>query len=1026
MNETLNIMNLIYNLRVKLHILLSISFLSIAFGEVNAQNDISQQLTIVGRVSDIKKNPIHGVLVEDINGNQKATTDKNGQYSIALSSIEISLRFSHVGFEEQEIVLSSKKVINLTLKAKKTILNEVVNLHYLEVQRRHTIGALGYVDTDALGKAPVGRFEEALAGRIAGLRVNAPQGQPGDPLSLVIRGENSLHEASPLFVIDGMPIENLNSLTLNTHDIKNVTVLKDASLLALYGSRGANGVVVVETKEGYAGKSTIEFNSFFGFQDVNKNIEIMSPYDFVRYQIELDETNAKSMYTPADLPPGTPGYNAQGRILMNYKDIEGIDWQDKIFRTAPIQQYSLSIAGGDANTKFIASTSLNDQKGVVVNSGVRSYQGRIKLNQRIGRYINSGFGINYGKRPRYGQALNFEDATAVSTYSLYRMWGARPVSGSDNLNIVAPFLDPEYAIAPNIRYNPVVTLENEEKKSATSNLLSHAYLEVDFLSNLQARLQGSFISDKTNATGFYNSKTPLGSGAKGVNGNSHYNKTTYGTVDLTLSYNEVFNKVHTLDLTGGFSYNSVKAESYGYEMELLPNEDIGIYGFDEGLPVFSVSKSWKDKFSSYFINGTYNFKHKYFLTGVFRADEGYNKTFGYLPAVAIGWNMKGEDFLKSSKVISHAKLRASYGKSGVRSKNPLTQLFITTIAAPEGLMWEAVEQWDVGYDLGLRDDKLMLNLDYYDKVNSTDPGYYSMARVENKGFEVSITSLNIDQPHFKWRSNFNISFNQNRILAMRERTPIMSTVLFANTPLYIATPGEQLGAFYGYQFNGIYQEEDFDYNGSVYTLKSDVSGNGSFRPHIQPGDIRYKDINSDGFVDEEDKVVLGNSLPKYFGGFSNSLTYKAFDLNVFFQWSYGNKLFNANRMAFEGNYLQEVGLNQYASYADRWTPENRSNTLFRAGGQGRSDMLSDRTLEDGSYLRLKTVSLGYTLPKRWMSAKNLKNLRLFASAQNLLTFTNYTGLDPEVSIRHSVLTQGFDYSAYPQFRTVAIGLNATF
>ncbi|NGF57995.1 SusC/RagA family TonB-linked outer membrane protein [Parapedobacter sp. SGR-10] len=1021
-------MNLIYNLRFNLQILLTVCFMGIASGKANTLHSVSQQSGVVGRVSDIKKNPIPGVLVEDINGSQKAITDRNGQYNIDLTSSTTTLRFSHVSFETKEIEVSSKKVINITLASTKTVLNEVVDLHYYKVQKRNTTGSLGYVDMQDLGEAPVGRFEEALAGRVAGLRVSSSHGQPGDPLNLVIRGEGSIHQVSPLYIVDGIPIENLNNLAINTNDIQNITVLKDASMLALYGSRGANGVVVIETKRGYVGKSTIQLNSFVGFQNPLKKIEMMSPYDFVRYQIELDDLQAKKLYTPAELDPSDPDYNPSGRKLNDYRNMSGISWQDEVFRTSPIQLHTLSLTGGDANTQFSISTSLYDQNGILLNSGANRYQGKANLDQKLSQVLRTGLGINYGDNARHGQTLNFEDAVNLSSYSLARMWGARPVSGNYGADILLGSLyDPEYNSAPNIKYNPVLTLENEEKKLKNSNLLAYAYLEYDILKNLKARVQGSVALDKAKGTAFYNKKTPAGNGVGGTNGSFYYDKSRNISSDITLTYHEVFNKVHALNVLGGFSYNKIRNEAFGYEVESLPNDGIGIYGLDEGLPTSTLSKASEYKFKGYFLRGEYNYRSKYFLTGMVRADESNgSQKIGYSPAVALAWNMKQENFLKSAQVVSHAKLRASLGILGSPFRNSIQ---VVNFAYPSDFLWEGTKQLDIGYDLGLWKDRVGLSIDVYEKETSTDRRYAGVARIENKGLEIALNTVNVDKKGFKWRSGFNISFNRNKVLELHrdlDGYPIFSTSPLFNQSLYVVQPGQGLGTFYGYQFDGIYQVEDFDSNGGTYTLKSDRSDNGNFRGMIQPGDIRYKDINGDKHIDENDKVVLGNSLPKYFGGFSNDFTYKAFDLNVFVQWSYGNRIFNANRLAFEGDIYQKMGMNQYASYNERWTPENRSNTLYRVGGQGPVGMLSNRTLEDGSYLRLKTVSLGYTLPKNMVKAIHVKNMRLFASAQNLLTFTKYTGLDPEVSVYHSILTQGFDYSAYPQARTIAFGLNATF
>lgn len=1018
------IMYLIYSLRIYILILLTFSLVQ---GRANVYDDFQQDSGVVGRVSDAKKNPIPGVLVEDVNGDQRAITDRNGHYSLEVSSPTTKLRFSHIAFETKTADVASKKVVNIALTAKKTVLNENADLNYFKVQKRNTTGSLSYVDVKALSSAPVGRFQEALSGRVAGLKVGASHGQPGDPINIVVRGEGSIYQTDPLYVVDGIPIEELDKLALNTNDIQNITVLKDASLLALYGARGANGVILIETKKGHIGKSVIEFNSFLGFQNPIKKMDMMSPYDFVNYQLELDNQQAKKMYTPGELDPADPDYNSSGRKLNDYKNMEGISWQDEVFQTSPIQQHSLSLAGGDAGTQFRLSTSLYNQGGVIPNSGAKRYQGKANWNQRISTVMRMGVGVNYGDNSRYGQSLNFEDATNRSTYSLARTWGARPITGYGSDILLVSLLDPEYSTAPNMKYNPLMTLENEEKTLKNSDLLGFVFLEYDILKNLKARAQGSIALDKSKGISFYNKKTPAGLGPKGANGSYYYDKNNNLSSDITLTYNEVFSKVHALELIGGFSYNNIRRETFGYSVEGLPNDGIGKYGFDEGLPSTTVSKANSRKFNAYFAKAEYNFNSRFFFTGVWRADEGLgNRKLGYSPAMALAWNMKQEGFLRDSKLVSHSKLRTSVGMAGTRLRTPVA---ILNFDYPDDFLWEATKQFDIGYDLGMWGDRIALSLDVYKKETSTDKRYAGIARVQNKGFEVALNTINIANKSFKWRSNFSISFNESKVLDVHrdlDGQPIFSTISLFPQSLYIVQAQQQLGAFYGYKFDGIYQVEDFDLNGGVYTLKPELSSNGTLRENIQPGDIKYQDRNGDKQIDENDKMILGNSLPKYFGGMGNDFTYKSFDLHVFFQWSYGNKVFNANRLVFEGDVYQQMGMNQYASYNDRWTQENRSNSLYRVGGQGPMDYLSDRTLEDGGYLRLKTVSLGYTMPKNIVNAIRFKDLRIFASAQNLLTFTKYKGLDPEVSVRHSVLTQGFDYSAYPQARTIAFGLNATF
>jgi len=361
------------------------------------------------------------------------------------------------------------------------------------------------------------------------------------------------------------------------------------------------------------------------------------------------------------------------------------------------------------------------------------------------------------------------------------------------------------------------------------------------------------------------------------------------------------------------------------------------------------------------------------------------------------------------------------------------------------LRWETTSQLDIGYDLGILKDRLNLTVDVYRKttfdllLNANVPYYTGFQRVfrnigkvQNQGLEITLNSVNVRKRDFEWRSNFNISFNRNKILQLADDENNMLSMKnwssgFSETPLYMAKVGGPAALFYGYIFDGVYQYEDFDQTPSGdYILKNDRPDNGDPRELIQPGDVRYRDLDGDGMITDGDRTVIGRTLPIHIGGFNNDFRYKNFSLNVFFQWSYGNHVYNANREIFEGNRLNSIIINQYASYEDRWTPENPSNTLFRVGGMGPAGTYSSRVIEDGSFVRLKTVALAYRFNPRYLQAIRLSDLEVNVAAQNLFTWTNYSGTDPEVSIRHSILTPGFDFSAYPRARTLVFGLKATF
>src|SRR5690606_19697724 len=531
-----------------------------------------------------------------------------------------------------------------------------------------------------------------------------------------------------------------------------------------------------------------------------------------------------------------------------------------------------------------------------------------------------------------------------------------------------------------------------------------------------------------------------------------------------LTYKMNINKDHRFVFLGGLSFQSAKSELFGYAVQQLPNENLGMYGLDEGIPYLSEASGGEYGLVSYFGRADYNYKSKYLFTATFRAD-GSSKFFpgnkwGYFPSAAFAWNMIEEDFLKYNSVISASKLRASFGVTGnnrignyeyysnlalpisssysFNNSTPMQGIVISKMGNPD-LKWESTEQLDLGYDIGLFKNRLEMTVDFYRKttrdllLNAEMPtatgysrSYKNIGSIRNAGFEFSLYSVNIQKKDFNWSSSFNISFNRNKILELTRNQESMfsnMTVGQNTAQLYVSRIGYPAGMFYGYIFDGIYQEEDFDNpSPGTYNLKTNIPDNGDQRSTIQPGQIKYKDITADGTINSGDMTVIGRGQPLHIGGFINDFNYKGFNLSVFLQWSYGNEIFNANRMIFEGNYINMYNVNQYDSYNNRWTPENRSNEYFKVGGQGPAGYMSTRVLEDGSYLRLKTVSLSYSLPQEWIRSVYLNNLTVHASAQNLLTFTNYTGMDPETSVRHTVLTPGYDYSAYPQARTITFGI----
>lgn len=1033
-----------------------------------------QEIPVEGRVTDASGKGIPGVSIRTGTGKTLGMTDENGLYKITVKSRDAVLEFSSVGFQDQQHAVPPEGILDIILEPSTESINDVVVIGYGEVEKKDLTGSVGQVDVKDLMKAPVTSLDQALAGRVAGVQVSAQDGQPGLAMDVVIRGANSLTQSNaPLYVIDGFPVEDPDIAAINPDDVASINILKDASATAIYGSRGANGVIIIETKQGQAGKPVITLNSSLGYQEVQKTMEMMTPYEFIQYQMEINETTTKRLYTQADLDPDDPAYDPQGFTLEHYRNVEGTNWQDLLLKEAPMQIHNLAVRGGNEDTKYAISGSYFNREGIILNTGHRGFQGRANFRQKLSDKVRAGLTANYSQKLQYGQAVNEGGATSFVSSVLYRTWAFRPISGDPNVNLEELEDDPDNTNPSDIRINPVVSSKNEYRKRNTTNFSSNLYLDYDITRDLRLRVQGSVLSSRYDLGNFYNSNTPRGSllnsgNRRGINGDFRYYQRSNWSNENTLTFKKTYNKVHKLNLLGGFSLQESNTRIYGFAVQHLPNEELEMAGLDEGIPYSADASGGAYGLVSFFGRVNYDFDSRYLLTATFRAD-GSSKfspgnKWGYFPSAAFAWNMERESFMENLPQVSTSKLRVSYGLTGnnrisdfgyysqlglslassysFNNGTPILGTYIGQIAN-EKLKWETTEQINIGYDLGLFDERMGLTVDVYRKttrdllLNADMPAasgftraYKNIGSISNQGLEITLNTVNIQTEDFRWESNFNISFNQNKILKLtRNQESMFSNMRVGQnlSNLYISRVGYPAGMFYGFVFDGIYQVEDFDSpSPGVYVLKNEVPDNGNPRNMIEPGHIRYKDLNGDHIIDYNDMTVIGRGQPVHMGGFSNNFYYKGFNLNVLLQWSAGNQIYNANRLIFDGNYINMYFVNQYASFNERWTPENRSNERFKVGGHGPAGFQSTRVLEDGSYLRLKTVSLGYDLPLRVVSRIGLDGLNVHLSAQNLLTFTNYTGMDPETSVRHSVLTPGFDYSAYPQARTITLGINATF
>jgi TonB-linked SusC/RagA family outer membrane protein len=1044
-------------------------FSNLSFAQTN--------IKISGTVKDQTGQALPGVSVRLKDTKMVVATDVNGKYQLEVPNEKSVLEFSYVGFITQQLTVGKKTIFSVVLSDDSKNLNEVVVIGYGQVSRKDLTGSVGSVKMNDLQKAPVRSFEEALAGRVAGVNVTSSDGQPGSPINIVIRGSNSVtQDNSPLYVIDGFPIESPENNSLDPNDIESIEVLKDASATAIYGARGANGVILVTTKRGKEGKTVIAYKGSYGTQEILQRMEVLGPLDYINYQIARNGTAAGNLY----IGPATPQNGwAADRTLDYYKDAKGVDWQDRIFRISPMANHSLSISGGTADTKYSLSGSLLRQDGVIINSGYDRKQGKFTIDQNVNKNLKIGMTTNYSILKGFGTIPSELNGADNRTSLLNSAWGYRPITQGNIEDLEEEDTDELFdPTSANGLFNPVASALNQVRNRKSSVLTSNAFAEYKFWKDFKLKISGGITQQTNRNEVFNNSKTRSASPntvsgrINGVNGSINVIERNSFLNENTLNYTKKINKDHKIDVLAGFTIQGTQFNASGLSSTFIPNESLGLSGIDEGIPSFMTAELSENKLASFLGRVNYSFKSKYLFTASMRSD-GSSKfmpanRWSYFPSGSFAWQLGNEPFMKKIKFISDAKLRTSFGVTGnnrVSDFASLPKLSLQPISANvtpyypfnnsisngawpsdlgnNALRWETTEQTNIGLDLSLFANRVSIEVDAYQKVtrdlllNAMLPpsmGYTSafknIGKVGNRGLEFTLNTVNIDAKDFNWSSNFNISFNRNEILGLSENQSSLLTLVnwdnqsnpkWRDIPAYIAKVGQPISQFYGYIWNGNYQLSDFNETSpGVFALKSNVA---TYDTGVRPGSIKYEDINGDGVIDSKDLTVIGNPNPDFIGGFSNNFRYKGFDLNVFFQFSYGAEVLNANRLQFEGG-NGTATQNQFATVKNAWTLENQNNEMFRVGGQG-PRAYSSRVIEDGSFLRLKTVSFGYNLPSKYLEKVRVKNLRIYAAAQNLYTWTNYTGLDPEVSAFSSALTPNFDYSVYPRARTITFGLNVS-
>ena len=1036
------------------------------------------QVLVKGTVKDNLGEGVPGASVQVKGTSQGTITDLDGKFAFSVPNKNATIVISFIGYVTVEQKVDTQKPMVITLREDTKTLDEVVVVGYQEVRKRDLTGSVAKANMNDVLTAPVASFDQALGGRIAGVNVTSGEGMPGGTMNIVIRGNNSLtQENSPLFVIDGFPVEDTSaSSTLNPSDIESIDFLKDASATAIYGARGANGVVIVTTKKGKVGRAQLTYDGSFGVQHITRTIPMMDAYEFVKLQNEMYPTVVAGSYLM--------NYEGKQWTLEDYRNIDQYNWQDEIFQTAWQQSHTVRLTGGTEGVRYNASLSYYDQDGTLLETGYKRMQGRMNTVVRRGK-LNMSLTTNYSRSIQTGSTPSATSYSGMNNL-FYSVWGYRPVTSPDTplSFLMDSATDNAVDSSNDYRFNPILSLKNEYRKNYINNLQMNGFAEYEVIKGLKVKVSAGYTYDARKNDQFNNSKTRYGGPTSTDKVNAQVTRSERLTWlnENTVTYQTNIKKKHFINALAGITFQNSDYEAYAFRTTHIPNESLGMAGMSEGQA--STSSSAKSSWSmlSYLGRINYNYKSKYYATASFRVDGSskFNKDnrFGYFPSASLAWTFTEEKFMKPIKsILSNGKLRFSWGLTGNNriGEYDYYQLlsvlksrigsYTATNSIPSGvypfendatnagtvpislqnknLKWETTEQWNLGVDLSFFDERIGLTMDIYRK-NTRDlllaaqlpysSGFYNatknIGKVRNDGLEISLNTLNIKTRDFQWSSNFNISFNKNKVLALSEnQTALLTAVQFDQNyngqSSYIAKIGLPMGLMYGYVYEGTYKYDDFNKSGNSYSLKSSVP-HFSTENNTQPGMPKYADLNGDGVVDSNDRTIIGRGLPVHTGGLTNDFTYKGIDLSIFFQWSYGNDIMNANRLFFESSNNRSRELNQYASYTNRWTADNPTSDIPAATNSSSNRVISSRIIEDGSFLRLKNVTIGYTFPSQMTKKWKIDKARIHVAAQNLWTWTGYSGYDPEVSVRNSALTPGLDYSSYPRAYSVSFGVSLGF
>ena len=1044
----------------KLSILSFILLFYLWSSPARAQSPVTPEVIVRGTVKD-SKGPVRGVSVQAKGLPVTTSTDTGGNYTIKLPSMRSTLVFSAIGYGAVERPVTSSRVVNVLLSERATSLNDIVVVGYGTQKKGDLTGSVSSIKGADLQQSKAISFMEGMQGRAAGVQVTSTSGEPGAAVSINIRGANSFNSGTqPLYVIDGVQMDVNNGevassgfgstslsnplASINPADIASIEILKDASATAIFGSRGANGVVLVTTKSGSANISSLEVSSFVGVGRASKKFHMLGGQDYADYRYFTN---------PLD-PSFAVDTNGDGKP-DKVRDMTGLpshDWQKEGMRDALSQNYNVNYSGGNAKTTFATSAGYMNQQGLIKNNSYERYNLSLKINHTATNRLKIGTSINASQAIGHGPASNGGNSVPNYNGLVQYFLLSKPVLVPDAGDLSQ---DPDGASFG----SPIDFLNFSYKQSPFFRLIADLTADYRIINGLNLNVRGGGILTTSKNKEFYPSNTSWGFAGNGVAIlNTSNTSNWYQTSTLTFTRRI---KDHAFTLLGGFELNGYTGEAFSMQGQGFDIQSINAVDNIATAKILSqiptTNKYTYDRVSQ-FGRINYSWKDRYLLTATLRRDGsskfGQDHKYAWFPSAALAWRLSNESFMLKQNIFSDIKLRGSFGVTGNDRIPPYQSLATTANTfysassgsatlgispnsfANPGLKWETTYQYDGGVDVTLLKDRVNFTADLYLKQTkdlliqadvSGQTGYQkqwqNLGQVDNKGLELALNTINLRLRNFTWSSNFNISFNRNKVRSLGSVGYIPVNITgSAISSVGRVIVGQPIGTAYGYVFDGIYQLKDFDLVGGSYVLKKGVPS--ILGRTAKPGDFKYRDLNGDGVVDNtHDYKIISNSNPLHYGGFTNNFQYRNFELNVLLQWSYGNDILNTGRYRYEagGGYFANL-TEDYWNNA--WTPVNPTNKYAAVMGQGKTD-ISSYYVEDGSYLRLKNVTLSYTLNPSFLKRAGIAGCRFYVTGENLYTWTKYSGFDPEIA-SYSPLLPGIDNISYPRARTYTLGLNVKF